>query len=305
MKKNIVFLIFLLISLNVFSNDAGNVLIKRNVLVIPFVNSNNDQKYDFLKDAISDAIKANLMNTNQFNLSNPLEIDKKISEMGFYKEKILEPANAIAIAKSLKSDVVVVGKFIAIDDKVMIQIQAIDVFTEEIVIVTNQSGSLGINLLKLIDNVSKNLSVKMAEKFPKVDRSYFTEMRKIMNENDKRNKIKFNLTPVNYAGIGLCAGGITLLLSGISMLIYDFAGYSTVLQGYKDNYTRTKTDFDGYESSYNIFIGLFISSVVLSSVGFIMAIVSIPLIIYKKKNKEFSLSLEFSPDPGLFLSCKF
>jgi TolB-like protein len=312
MKKiTFVFSIYLMTIIKVFSydNTNDNDLIKRNVLILPFLNSNKNQDYDFLKDTIIDALKANLINTNQFNLSNPLQIDMKIKGLGYYDEKILEPSNAVEIAKSLESDVVVVGKFITVDEKIMIQIQAIDVFTGEIVIVINKTDDLGINLLKLIDDVSKDISNKMAEKFPKVDRSYFAEMTKLLDKkNEKKEKIiktKYNITMTNKIGIGLCTSGGGLFLSGSSILIYDLVGYSSTLRGYKENYEKTKTGFDDYNNSYNIFIGLFCSGIALSSTGLIMTLISIPLIVYQKKEKLLSFNFEYDNCLEFIISYKF
>jgi TolB-like protein len=311
MKKISYIAVYFFIIFNIFPSDNSNdkILIKRNVLILPFINSNNNHDYDFLKDTIIDAIKANLMNTNQFNLSNPLELDKKIKELGFIDEKMLEPSNAIEISRNLQSDVVVVGKFLAIDDRIMIQIQAIDVFTGEIVVAINKTDNLGINLLKLIDDISKDLAAKMAEKFTQVDRSYFTEMTKILNKknekNTKVNKIKFNLTSINKAGIGICTGGGIILLAGLSILTYDLAGYSNTLRNYKSNYKNTITGFDDYNNSYNVFIGLFCSGITISSIGLLMGIASIPLLIYKKKTAVLSFNLEFNDNIDFIFTYKF
>jgi TolB-like protein len=303
--KNLIYAVILITCmpiLAVYSVDNDN-MIKRNVLVVPFVNSSNDQDYNYLKETIIDAVKANLMNTNRFNLSNPVEINNMMRKMKIDNEKILEPSNAIKLAGLVKADIVVIGKYLAIDEKIMIQIQAIDVFTGETGIIMNEQGSLGINLLKLIDMVSKDLSIKMSLKFPEVDRTYFTEMTRIMNE---KNRIKFNFTAQTASGMALCISGSLMLTSGLTLLIYDLTGYSVIKQADYDNYkiTFAQVDFQRSLDSYNVFIGMFVAGVILSSSGLIMAAISIPLLVYKKKIAKVSMNLGFYPEFGLSISYK-
>ena len=294
-------LIIVLINFYIFPNEIvnDNVLIKRNVLVLPFVNSNNNADYIFLNDTIPDAIKANLLNTNKFNLSDSPDIRKNKIDQGIKEINIFESAEAVKIAKALKADVVVTGKFIIIDEKIMINIQAIDVFTDETVILLNQSGNLGINLLSMIDDISKDLSLKMSDKFPLVDRSYFTEMTKLINN---KKPINFTINTSTSAGIGLSVSGSCLFLGGLTLLTYDLTGYSTILLNYKNNYYNTGNGFEEFNNSYNIFIGLFISGVVLMPLGIIMVIISIPLFVYKNKTKKITLKVEFYQKANLSLN---
>jgi hypothetical protein len=88
-------------------------LIKRNVLIVPFRNVNQRVADDYLKDMIADAIKANLLKTGQFNLASPLAITDTIAAFAVDPERADEPDNAIKIARAVKADVVVTGRYAA------------------------------------------------------------------------------------------------------------------------------------------------------------------------------------------------
>ena len=303
----IVFILYMSINICPYEVSSDVNLIKRNVIILPFINSNKDAEYDYLKDVIRDAIKTNLLITDQFNITNPLQINKKIIEMGYKEDDMMEPSIAIDISKSFESDVVVIGKYLTIERKIMIQIDALDVFTGETVVSINKADNLGINLLILIDEVSKDLSDKMVLKFPRVDRSYFSEM---MNLIEKERKIKENtgniygLNSFNISGIGLCITGSALFIAGISILSYDLAGYSDTLRYYKNIYDNTGSGYNDYDNSYNIFVGLFCSGVVSAASGLIMSCISIPLLLYKKKNNKISLNFEINNRIHIIFSYK-
>jgi len=286
-------------------NQKNQELIKRTVLILPFLNNNNIEKYDFLSNTIMDALRANLINTGEFNLSNPVKLNEEIEKIGFSKENMVKLPNALSIAKYLESDIVVTGKYIVIEEKIMIQFEAIDVFTGEYALINSVTGELGINLLKLIDDISKDMANKMALKFPKVERSYFIEMSKIFNkENNKNNNVKINFSVTNKIGLGLTISGGVFILSGLTLLIYDLTGYSNILKNNINYYENNKISYKEYNNSYYTFIGLFCSGIVVSAIGLIFTATGIPLIIYENKNKQISINFDIQNSIKIYMRFK-
>ena len=301
----IIISLLLFIIQNIFAENQSEQ-IKRTILLLPFINKNKVEKYDYLRDSLLNALNSELIRTYLFNFTNPVEVElimDKEKEPADYYDKI---ENAIDIADKLKADVIVIGQYVIIENEINIQIKSIDVFTGEIVASTNLRGELGVDVFRIIDESSKDITDKMAKKLKAVDKSYFNEMLKVMNQK-KLNNFRKSINPVNITGISFLSVGSTLLLTGIPIFIYDLAGYSSI---YSNRLTKYNNDEIGYSDLYpyyQIFIGLFISSIILSGTGLIFAIVSIPLIIYKNKKQKVTLNIKYDfnkNDIDLFFKIK-
>jgi len=306
--KNVFIFLILTIFLTVISSNEQTIIsteefVKRTVLILPFINKNKVEKYDYLSDTLMDALKANLMNTGQFNLSNPVQLDINLNKLGITEANILKPSKTIDIARKLSSDVVLSGKYIIIDDKIMIQVQAVDVFTGDIVIIENSTSQLGINLLILIDELSKNLTKKLVEKLPMVKKTYFKEMSQVIKDRWALNS-QINMTTLNKTGLGLICGGSALFLIGLPFLFYDIVYYSNTLINNKIHYEKTNEGFDEFNNSYKIFVGIFAAGIAVSSLGLIAGITGVPLLIYKDKNKKLTINFNCSDNIKLFISFK-
>ena len=302
MKKIIFVYSFLFFYAFVFCNENPSTLIKRTVLIFPFINKNNIEKYDYLKDTILNALNSELIRTNQFNFTNPGSVEivlknEKISGDYFDKVQLIEN-----VANKLKADVVVLGQYIIIEDEIMIQLKAIDVFTGEIAATANVKGELGVDIFRVIDESVKSISDKMAMKLKAVEKTYFKEMTKLLDQQRIQN-LKNSIGPVNIAGITLISTGTLFFLTGLPIFIYDLAGYSTTYIEMNRKYNNDEISYSVLYSSYQIYLGLFVSGLVVAGTGIILGLSGIPLIIYKnKKNQTISLNLKYDfNDNGLDL----
>lgn len=301
MKK----LLFIILILSFFSSiiiaENQPQLIKRTVLILPFLNKNKVEKYDYLQDTLLDALNSELIRTDQFNFIGPTKVEeilKKENEEIDYYEKT---KNSINLAIKLKADVVVIGQYIIIEDKIMIQIKAIDVFSEQIAACSNINGELGVDIFRIIVESSKDIANKMVKELKMVDKTYFDEMSKIMNKN---NYIGFKkpITPINKAGIALISTGSSLLLIGIPFLIYDLIGNGSVVADKKVLYEKDDIGYNEYMDIYQYFIGLLVGSITGSVIGLTTLIIGIPLIVYKKKVQlSFNIDYKINNSVDLFL----
>ena len=72
-------------------------------------------------------------------------------------------------------NVVVIGRYIILENKILVQIEAIDVFTKEVVAITNIEGNLGVDQFRIIDNSSNDMTNKMIKEFPVLEKSNYDQ----------------------------------------------------------------------------------------------------------------------------------
>jgi len=297
MLKIVNIIIFIFISFSIVKAEEKYSLnkeeIKRTVLILPFLNKNGIKKYDYLGDSLMKALKAGLIETNKFILVNSIDVENKIKNFNLSSNSVIESRNAVKIAKKIDANVVIVGSYIIFNNKILVQIEAIDVFTKKIVAITNMEGDLGIDLLRIIDDSSKDITSKMLKGFPLLKKSDFNQLIS-GNKNES----------IRISGIILTCIGGTLFLVGTPILIYDLLGYSSILMTYKKDYEENMDNFEVYNNSYITFMSLFISSIATMSLGVILTAIGIPLLVIKF-NKKISLNIELENNANFFISYKF
>jgi len=297
MLKIINIIIFIFISFSFVKAEENYPVneekIKRTVLILPFLNKNGMKKYDYLGDSLMKALKADLIKTNKFTLVNSIDIENKIKNFNLSNNSVIENRNAINLAKNVDANVVIVGSYIIFNDKILVQIEAIDVFTKKIVAITNLEGSLGIDLLRVIDDSSNDITAKMLKGFPMLKKTDFNQL--ISNKKTENIRI---------SGIILTCIGGTLFLIGTPVLLYDLLGYTNVLMTYKKNYEENMDNFEVYNNSYITFLSLFISSITTMSLGVILMSIGIPLLVIKL-NKKISLNIGIENNTKFYISYKF
>ncbi|MBN2546781.1 MAG: hypothetical protein JXB50_13355, partial [Spirochaetes bacterium] len=182
-------------------------------------------------------------------------------------------------AQKLKADIVIIGKYVIIEDKIMIQLNAIDVFTGVTAISIVVNGDTGLDIFKLVDESTVNMTNELTKKFQQVKKTYFTEMTKAI----KKERMMNFFTPRVRTGFVLSVTGSTLFISGIVLLVYHFATYNTMPAVKFNNNDISYVGYDDYRASYYTNIALFCLGVIGTSIGGILTSIGIPLIAYKKK----------------------
>lgn len=300
MKKIVIMLLLIMIIIPLHSQkEDDEALIKRAVLILPFNNENDIENYNYLADTLLDTLKSQLLSMQQFNFPAPIDVDAKINAMQLTLEELIKHENAKKLAVDLEADVIVIGKYIIIDESIMVSIQAIDIFTNRVVAGVTKKGNLGIDIFRIIEESTNELADIMEQKFPEVTPSYFKHMKKVLRRQNPK------LSPLNKVGIGLIATGSTLLVGGLVLLLYDLTFYSNVLTHYKKN-LGYDVEYWEYENSYNMFVGFLIGSIVGASVGLIIDCIGIPFVIYRKKtnNLSFSLNINVKRNLAWYISLK-
>jgi len=303
MKK--IFIIIIIICLAYYiSSDENKTLVKRTVSILPFTNINNVAEYDYLKETLRNALKAELMNTKLFKISLFSEIDEELKKVD-YK---LNEQSAIQISKNVNADVAVIGKFTILNDRISIQIDAVDIFKSDIVASVSITGETGLDMFQIIDDASRLMSDEMSKKLQMVEKTYFEEMKRLI-EKERRSKLKERFTVKMKIGISLTAAGGGLILIGLPIFIYDMAAYINVIRDNMYNNPRTEEGYVDYVQATYVGFSLLIGSLVTMGVGLTMLSVGIPFMIIEiRKRKKSKISINFfmnENNSGIAVSYKF
>jgi len=273
--------------------------IKRTIAILPIANQNNVAEYNYLVYTIRDALKAQLLQTDQFLFSSFSEIDNELTRMNIKDQAMIGEENAKAVALKVKADVVVIGKFVVIADKIMIQMEAFDIFINQSVASASIRGEIGLDIFRIVDDVSVSMADKMAKKLTMVEKTYFDEMLKTQEEFIRKKRklerqLSFRLTKMNTAGLALTVTGGVLIASGIVLIVYDLGFYMDKVKEYHEYGITDSSQYDEYLTVYKTHIALFSAGLTSLILGVVTAAAGIPLLIYKDKNKKVSLDLFYN-----------
>ncbi|MBN2544251.1 MAG: hypothetical protein JXB50_00550 [Spirochaetes bacterium] len=301
MKKFLTVIFLLAVQLILFGIEKKeNETIRRTIAILPFYNQNSVEKYDYLSDTIRDSLKAKLVLTESFIITSFSLIDDKIKKYKLTISEAISDKNTKRLAKAVKSDIAVTGKFIIIEDKIMVSIEVIDIFSESIVATSRINGEVGLDLFRIINKVTEDITEKINSKFKKVDSTYFSEMSKAL----KKQFLRSIFTPMRVTGITLTASGSCLFITGMPLLIFDLANYSASVRYDKDYGPLTNTGYRTYYDSYWTFVGLLSGSIALASTGLILLSIGIPLIIYDSKRQKTSFDIYLKKE-SIYFSMKW
>lgn len=159
--------------------------IPRKVLVLDFVNQAKDLRSEYLSVSVAEALLDPLKKTGKFYLlprTGKIQYGQTASLDGSAKPNEYKPeaasnapsaqtfdeAEAIGRGKQAGADVVVVGNFVSVGDKVQIQSKAIDVHTGQIAVAKTTNGKLDATVFDLIQKLADDMSSTMAQALPPI-----------------------------------------------------------------------------------------------------------------------------------------
>jgi len=290
-------------------SDKNQEKIKRTIAILPIANQNNAAEYNYLVYTIRDALKAQLLHTDQFLFSSFSDIDNELARMNIKDQAIIGEENAKSVALKVKADVVVIGKFVVIADKIMIQMEAFDIFINQSVASSSTRGEVGLDIFRIIDDVSINMADKMSKKLTMVDKTYFDEMLKTQEEFIKKKRkldrqMSFRLSKINTAGLALAVTGGVFIASGIVLLVYDLGFYMDKVKEYHKIGITDSSQYDEYLTVYKNHIAFFSVGLTSLILGDVTTAAGIPLLVYKDKKKKVSIDLSYTNGVNVALRFK-
>ncbi len=163
---------------------SGLETIPRKVLILDFVNQANDAKSDYLSVSVAEAMLDPLKKTGKFYLLprgvapvalRQAQDDNASADVTLSPSKsdtsavpTFDEPTAIARGKAAGADVVVIGNFVSIDNKVQIQTKAIDVHTGQIAVAKTTAGKLDATVFDTIQRLADDMSSAMASALPPI-----------------------------------------------------------------------------------------------------------------------------------------
>ena len=292
MKKIIT---ILLLFINIFTFSLEKKVIKRKILILPFQNINNVNKYQFLSTSLRDALNAELLTSDLYSILSFAEISNEINVLGLNELEATDEINANKVALKMKADVIIIGTYIIIEDKIKVQMKAIDAHEKQTVISINMQGDVDLDIFRIIDVSVKDMAKRMYEKLPPITDDYFIQQRRLLRQK--------YLTPKVKVGIGLTAGGAVFVLAGLPIFIYDVAGYSSIVKDNLYNNPRTAVGYQEYLKTSYTHIALLAVSLSTTGVGLVLIAIGVPLIVYDlvQLRKKMSVSIEINNNVELAL----
>ncbi|NLY75543.1 MAG: hypothetical protein GX075_09595 [Firmicutes bacterium] len=113
MKRGLIFIIILTISLGAFSTPAAGAVSLHRIAVMPFddgsIKKTWGEQFDLGK-GVADELVTALLETNRFRLVEREEVDKVLEEQNLGKDGLLDPQTAAKIGKILGVQYLVIGR---------------------------------------------------------------------------------------------------------------------------------------------------------------------------------------------------
>ncbi len=136
---------------------------KIEILILPFLNSSNIEKYEYLKDSIKNILSSELLKTDKFQFSKesiPKDIDpSNINSMSYqdYIDMILRKT------KIFNADEIIIGQYVIKNEKIQIDIRVFDRSNQSNTASSSMKGDLGIDIFSIIEKSARDITGKMLE----------------------------------------------------------------------------------------------------------------------------------------------
>ena len=188
MKKCFLLIILILFFfINIFGNEK---IIKRTIVILPFNNLAQIEKYNYISDMIQSNLKRDL--EGHFIIEFE-EINAVIKELGYENNRIFNSNDADSIALKLEADVVVFGDYIIEEQKILFIINSFDVITQEVFLNISINGEIGFDLSRYINAATQEACAKMSEQLTTYNSKLIAKFLSRDNAEIERKNIIYNL----------------------------------------------------------------------------------------------------------------
>lgn len=153
--------------------------VKRKVLILDFVNTQRSPDYEYLETTIPDAFLEPLEKTKVFELQSRSLWNEFTASKRFKKEEAYMENKAIEAGRAGNSDVVVIGSFAVVKDKMHIFSKAIEVSSGRVIISRSKSSNIDGTMFDAISALANQMSTEMKDKLPPLKQKVVTRERVI------------------------------------------------------------------------------------------------------------------------------
>jgi TolB-like protein len=184
MKKYLILIIILLISIPLLFTVTTSKMVKRTILILPFVNKNGAAEFDYLSGIISDSLFSELTGTDLYEFVNFSTKSESLS--GYNKKDFADTKIAGEIAQIAGANAVIMGQYVISNGKIMIIMNALDLFSGDIAALTKAEGNTGIGLFDVINSAAKDMTAKLTQKLPMMEKKDYDKKKKSLIEKDAK-----------------------------------------------------------------------------------------------------------------------
>jgi len=164
---NIMILICIsLISSSLFAQTNENNKTSKNIIILNFVNVQDDKDFAYLSQAIPDAIKSPLTNVQGYTLIKGSDVKDYIEKKAIDTNTLADENVCLNIAKAFDADIIVYGKYIVADNKIKIFTMAMDVKIEKVKVNINKNLDRDVDMFSEIDAIAEEFSVQIKKIIP-------------------------------------------------------------------------------------------------------------------------------------------
>lgn len=216
------------------------------ILILDFVNQKHDAATRFLIQSIPNAFMKPLEETKSFDILDSQKGRALITTSGISADQLYDIATAVQLGKTLHADIVIIGNFVAIQNRVQVQTQAIEVASERVKVSESEVAISDSTIFGSIDALTERMSKKIKTEFTSVAAPVAPKPQRFYRRKDYG--LMVGLTAVAPGAGHLYAeqwrGGVYATLAVASGIGFIFGQifYSSNSTAYQN----TTTDFDKY-----------------------------------------------------------
>jgi len=227
MKKNIIIFFILFSVISLFTTE------KMKVLIMPLQNNSLGLDSDFISTIIQDSIKAEISSYTKFSPVFLEEVSAK-HNVTDYKEIYKDSFDN-------KIDLIITGFYFEKDGKVSIMFKVVDVLTDRMKIVYENSGTSGLEILDLVRVSTLELLKKMDSEivpYPEdISRDLRNKQTDVLSGFEKEYMVLFGVG-INYSGLGI--------IQNETGTDTNDSGYQIASNKYKQSPVNPGIDFEIY-----------------------------------------------------------
>ena len=124
------------------------------IAVLPFVNTSNSARLDYLEAAMARMLVTDLKQSQSLKVVTRDNLDDVLAELKLDRSALVEPSNAQKIGKILGADLIVAGSILSVSNQLRLDAHVIDVASAEVVAASKIEGAGEHEALKMVDTLA-------------------------------------------------------------------------------------------------------------------------------------------------------
>jgi len=258
MKKHVYFFLIFSIFSHLFLSAAD--MGKTRLAILPFSSMGGIEKATL--EIMSENFTIAMVDAGVYNIVERGQLDQALKELKFQRGDIFDDSSAAKLGKMVGAEIVIFGTVSYAEDNYFINARGIDVTTGVVVFGKREQTRNKNELFTMTDKLANSISFGNNEKAGnKKRRDASSSVTGKYSEADQRFMEKWSVFPDNYEdtlskykistgiGIGLAAGGGTILLTGL-IVWFGTLGYFSTTWG---RHTYGSSEMTRYNIAYTTY----------------------------------------------------